>query len=295
MSEPGTWSVRATWVAAPFTVGPVLAAALDPRSPGVQGTATVLAWAAWALALGAALVPTTVSLTLVRTIVPGAVAASLWAATVGAPAELAAWKPALALAGAVLATAAALSPLTGDAFVNGSAYGDERRLALRVPAPLLVLVPLLWAVMATATVAGPLLLGAGQWVAGTAASFAGVAVVVLGGRSLHGLARRWVVFVPAGVVLHDRLALADPALFPRRMVARLGPAPVGADADPGALDLTARALGLVLLLELHEVLPVGVPAGRREVATVDTRRLLFTPTRPGAVLSEARARRLPAG
>jgi len=112
-------------------------------------------------------------------------------------------------------------------------------------------------------------------------------------RALHGLSRRWVVLVPAGLVLHDHHALVEPVLVPRAMVRRLGPASLD-DADD-ALDLTQRAFGLALVLELDE--PVVVSPRRPDkivqVASVD--RLLFTPTRPGALLGEAGRRRIPVG
>jgi hypothetical protein len=108
-------------------------------------------------------------------------------------------------------------------------------------------------------------------------------------RSLHGLSRRWLVFVPAGVVVHDDLALADAMLFQRRGVTGLRPAP----ADTDALDLTRGALGLVLELALGEPVTVnvttpGTPVGKATTCTA----MLLTPTRPGAVLSEARSRRI---
>ncbi|MGK2948352.1 MAG: hypothetical protein ACSLFP_07245, partial [Acidimicrobiales bacterium] len=66
------------------------------------------------------------------------------------------------------------------------------------------------------------------------------------------------------------------------------------DADV-ALDLTARALGLALEVELAE--PTEVAPRRRDgqvqVTAVD--RLLFTPTRPGELLAEAARRRIAVG
>ena len=104
-------------------------------------------------------------------------------------------------------------------------------------------------------------------------------------RALHGLARRWVVFVPAGLVLHDPHALVEPVLFPRRSIRRLGPAP--ADAGAGRRDLTQGALGLALELELAEPVAISPRRADRTVQVESVGRLLFTPTRPGALLGEA--------
>ena len=69
---------------------------------------------------------------------------------------------------------AVLSAFTGAVFVNGSAYGDERRLPLRPPAALLLgPLELAWAVCVIGTVAGPLLLAAGSWIVGALALVVG--------------------------------------------------------------------------------------------------------------------------
>jgi hypothetical protein len=109
---------------------------------------------------------------------------------------------------------------------------------------------------------------------------------------MHTLSRRWLVFVPAGVVLHDPLSLEDPVLFQRKVIERLGPAPAGTDA----LDLTQGAAGLALELVLTEKVPmVRIRPGRRRGDAGASALLMFTPSRPGAVLAEARRRRLPVG
>ena len=74
------------------------------------------------------------------------------------------------------------------------------------------------AVLLLAGATGPLLLAARQWVAGGVLTVAGVVVVVVLARALHQLARRWLVFVPAGVVLHDPLGLVEPVLLIRAHV-----------------------------------------------------------------------------
>ena len=285
----GTLAARVTWALLPLTVGPALGDALDPSSRTVEVTGATLAWASWAIVLVAVLVPRTTSLTVVRVAAPAVLGAAIWAGVRGnvTAGDL------VAVGWAALTVVAALAPQTGDAFVNGSSYGSERRMPLRAPAALLAgPIFIAWAAVVGPLVAGPLLVAAG-------ATFAGVAVLVLGlplawvaARALHSLAQRWVVFVPAGLVLHDGMALAQPVLFSRGGIRRLGPAP----ADTEALDLTRGALGLALELEVGpdpiELVPVS---GRQPLAPVRVERVLFTPTRPGALLAEATRRRVRVG
>jgi hypothetical protein len=174
--------------------------------------------------------------------------------------------------------------------VNGPAYPNERRFPLRVPGWLLIgPLPVAWAVAVGAPVAGALLLADRRWVAGGVLVGLGVPLAVVLVRALHGLSRRWVVFVPAGLVVHDHLALADPVLFMREMVETLG----AAEADTDALDLTLGAPGLALELILLEKVPMTLAGrGRQRGESGSSARLMFTPTRPGAVLAEARTRRL---
>jgi hypothetical protein len=107
-------------------------------------------------------------------------------------------------------------------------------------------------------------------------------------KSIHNLSRRWAVFVPAGIVLHDPVVLSDPALFRRQDIAALRPA---TGADP--LDLSQRAPGLGLEMQLAESTTLTLlKPGVREGVAVHATGLRFTPTRPGAVLEEARRRRI---
>jgi hypothetical protein len=284
------WPVRASWALLPLFMGPALGNALGEHSLQVARTGAVLAWGTWVAVLVAVLLPTTASLTALRITAPAALGVANWAALTGEPEVT----DALAVAAAAVAVVTAFSPLTGQVFANGSSYGDEVRLPLRIPTPLVLgPVPLAWVAAVAAPIAGPLLLAAEQWIAGLVVLTAGLPVAILAVRALHGLARRWVVFVPAGLVLHDQHALAEPVLFPRRSIRRLGPAP--ADAPSSALDLTQRALGLALELELAEPVVLAPRRADKTLQVESVERLLFTPTRPGALLAEATARRLPVG
>jgi hypothetical protein len=268
-------------------LGPALGDALDDASRPVQLVATVGLWVGWAVVLVATLVPTTVSLTALRVAAPAAVVAAL-AATVATGASTAG---VVGLVGALVTALAAFWPGTGEAFVAGSSYGNERRMPLRVPGPLLA-GPLLlaWLVAAAGVATGPLLLAAERWVAGAAALAVGLPAAGVALRSMHTLARRWLVFVPTGVVVHDPLALAEPVLLRRADVRSFGPAP----ADTTALDLTRGALGLALEVRIEPPVSVVLAAGGRPgVAEATTAgALLVSPTRPGAVIAEARRRRL---
>jgi hypothetical protein len=85
--------------------------------------------------------------------------------------------------------------------------------------------------------------------------------------------------------------MAEAVLFPRRLIARLGPA--SDPLPPHALDLTARSLGLALELVLSSPLEVAPRRSDRTVKLVAVPSVIFTPTRPGALLAEATRRRLP--
>ena len=291
------------WLALPLTAGEALGEALGDRSDRVAVVGAVLAWTAWTGGLVALGVPRTSSLTAARLIVPTGAPVVAWAvidAGVSTP---------LALAGLTLAVAASALVLTapvGDRFVNGSAYGDERRFLLRPPIPAVAgPLELLWAAMAAAVIAGPLLLAAGAWLAGVAVVVVAVPVVGFGVRAAHGLSRRWLVLVPAGLVVHDPMALLDTLLVQRAQLAGLHPAP----ADTSATDLTMGAAGLALEISLVEPVEalaltsrgLGQQAADVQPGLVEaTERvwlgdLLVTPSRPGAVLAAARDRRLPVG
>jgi hypothetical protein len=280
------WPARIAWLAQPLCLGPALAAALDGASRPVQLVASVGAWAGWLAVLVATLVPTTLSLTVLRVGGPATAAAGL-AALVADGVSVA---TAGGLVAGLVAAGVCLAPETAEAFVDGSSYGDERRLPLRTPAALLAgPAELAWLVLVAGLATGPLLLAARQWLAGLACLAVGLPLARVAARSLHGLARRWLVFVPAGVVVHDPLVLADPVLLRRSLVRELGPAP----ADTTALDLTGGAWGLALEARLVEPITLFRVAPRRapvEVAEVSA--LLVTPSRPGRVLEEARRRRI---
>lgn len=285
--EPGPWATRVAWVLLPLVLAPVVGPALAGAPALVPRVATVLAWLVWGGALLAVLVPHPLSLTVLRVAAPGAPVLAGWAALAG-PDDASVPGAALALVVAAVAAVAAFSPLTGDAFVDGSSYGDERRLALRCPVPLAALATLTWMAVAAGTITGPLLLAAHRWIAGAVALVLGVGVAVAGGRALHGLARRWVVFVPAGIVIHDPVNRPEAVMVVRRSVRHLGPAVAGRDA----LELTPGTSGLALELETAEVVRVTMRVGRT-LETAEARLLRFTPTRPGAVLAEAATRRFP--
>jgi hypothetical protein len=283
----GAWPARVTWLVLPVLLGPAVGDVLDDASRPVQLVASVGLWVGWAVVLVATLVPSTVSLTALRVAAPAAVVAAVAAIVADGPSTA----TVVGMVGALVAALAAFWPGTGEAFVAGSSYGDERRMPLRVPGPLLAgPLVLVWAVAAAGVAAGPLLLAARQWVAGATALAIGLPAAAIAVRSMHTLARRWLVFVPNGVVVHDPLALVEPVLLRRADVRSFGPAP----AETAALDLTRGALGLAL--EVRVVPPVSLvlaAGGRGGVSEATTAgALLVSPTRPGAVLAEAGRRRL---
>lgn len=287
----GAWPARVLWVVLALVAGGSIGDALDGRSTAVVAVSLVGLWAGWAGALVALLVPRTAALTALRILVPAGLAAVVAAAVAGSEVDAA---DVAAVAVAALAVVAVFAPWVGQAWVDGSSYGSERRLPLRPPVLFsAVLAPLTWALVVAGASVGPLLLAARQWAAGGLALVVGAAAVVAGTRSLHQLARRWVVLVPTGLVVHDSFTMPEPQLFLRTSIARLGPALT--DAHDGADDLTAGAPGLAIALELTEPLEVLLRTTGRNSETKASSALLITPSRPAQLLEAARDHRIPVG
>jgi hypothetical protein len=284
------WGLAALWAVQPLISGPAFGDSLDARADAFRTAATIGLWGLWALVLLATLVPRTFTLTLIRVAIPASVVAAGWATLAAAEPG---WQHGLALASTLAAAVASLAPTTGERFVNGSAYGAERRFPLRAPGLVMLgLVEAVWMAVVAGAVAGPLLLASEQWAAGAAATVVGWPLAVAGTRSLHRLAQRWLVFVPAGLALVDPLTLADAISMPARTLVSIQPAL----ADTTAHDLTAGALGLAVHAAFTELLTIAPLVSSDDgSALVEVNAILFTPTRPGAVLREALDRGLPLG
>lgn len=283
---------RGTWLAL-ILPGTLVAAAVDGRSTAVVLVVSVLWWATWGLGVISVLVWHPAGLVLLRCAAPTALVATVWAAgqtsEQGNGSSQPLWFRVVGVLAAWVAVVMVASHETGHLCINGPAYPNERRFLLR-PATALAIGPLYiaGALVSSSVVAGPLLLAARQWVVGGALTLLGGVLIRILSKALYGQARRFVVFVPAGFVLHDEFVLRDAALFLRRTVEQIRPAP----ADTDSLDLTNNASGLaieVLLTEKSEIVRI---TGRRTSEAGKTARFLFVPTLPGRLLAEARTRRL---
>jgi len=281
------WVARIAWIVVAVIGGGAVDAAVDGRSSAVAWVAAVGGWTLWAVAALGLAIASTVSLTIVRVVVPLALVATVAVGVGGATAvEL------LLLGGpAIVTTAAVMTAEFGRQYVQASAYGDEERFPLRFPVGAGSAAIVAWMVWAPTTVAGPLLLAAESWIAGGLSCVVAIGGVVLLGPRWHRLSMRWFVLVPAGVVVHDPVVLAD--TFPLRtaQVASIGLAP----ADTDAADLTGPASGYALEVRTTESVTVvfaftpSEPNGR----AIHLRSFLIAPSRPGRALRSARTRGLP--
>ncbi len=283
------WVARAAWLLVAVVGGRAVEAAVDGRSGAVRWLAAIGGWTAWGIILAALLIASVRSLTIVRVGVPVSAVVALAVGVGGASAaDLVAFAVPAAVTLLVVFTAE-----FGRAFVQASAYGDESRFPLRPPAAVAAAAVVTWIVWAAATVAGPLLLASRSWIAGIL-----LTVLAVGGGTLlaprwHRLSRRWFVLVPAGVVLHDPVVLADTLSLRTNQVRRMGLA----RHDTQAADLTGPASGYAIEVDTTESVTAVFaftpqdPNGRAIHLTA----FLVAPSRPGQVLAAAAGRGLPVG
>jgi hypothetical protein len=285
------WGLRVVWVTLPLTAGPAASDALAGWRDGPRVVGAVLLWAAWGTVTVALFAPRPAGLTLLRVVAPVFALCALAAAGSDRTGVLSAL-------GAVSATVVAAA-LAADAdiaifAVNGLAYGDERRFPLRAPPGLFLgPVPLARILVVGVVGGGPLLIADGSYAWGAVVVLIGAPLAILAARALDRLSRRWLVFVPAGVVVVDPLTLADPVLFMRGHVRGLHPVAASAVPRADGLDLRLGA-GLGSLELVFDQAADLLRAGRfRQPATiVEASSLLVAVTRRAQVLETAAERRV---
>lgn len=317
----------------------------DVIESGAIGNATassVVLWLIFAAIYVILMLPGTISLTLTRVAVPANALLLIWASAASREHNLATHDSftehnlsltghGITLTAAIIATIVVLHPAFGGEVIDAGSYGDEKRFLLRPPGiTMIALIVPVWALTVVSVVTGPFLLMNFHWWPGVVALLIGIPTGLITLRALHQLACRWIVFVPRGIVIHDRMGIGYALPIPRKTIASIGPAtasvnPASSDylnasaSDPSSAsasdpsiqepnptalttDLTAQALGLALHIRLTE--PLTGTTGTSGTLTrsltgtlagnsealSSSDTLLISPSRPAAVISTAQRR-----
>ena len=250
------WVARVAWVALALIPNGI-AATLASHGRTTQLVFTLGAWALWALGTLAIFWLSPYSLSALRMVAPlaaaglvGFVFASLSTYTDVALSDVA-WSL-VGVAVGVLALLCIFLPAFGLLHVQASAYGDEKRLLLRVPAAQIAPIAVSYVVMAAFPVATLFAVSAEVWWLAALCLVPTVLIFRVVPKRLHRFSRRWLVVVPAGVVVHDELLLAETFMVRTIAVTR-----VELSATSGeALNLTGDIAGvrrhMVLIVQLRE-------------------------------------------
>ncbi len=250
------WVARVAWVALALIPNGI-AATLASHGRTAQLVFTLGAWALWALGTLAIFWLSPYSLSALRMVAPLAAAGLVGFvfASLSTYADVALGDVAWSLVGVavgVLALVCIFLPAFGLLHVQASAYGDEKRLLLRVPATQIAPIAVSYTVMAAFPVATLFAVSAEVWWLAALCLVPTVLIFRVIPKRLHRFSRRWLVVVPAGVVVHDELLLAETFMVRTTAVTR-----VELSATSGeALNLTGDIAGvrrhMVLIVQLRE-------------------------------------------
>ena len=263
----------------PF-IGSGVGGLLDDRSAAVQMTGTTLAWAVWGTVVIASFISHPITLTVLRIGTPVVASFMIFGVfnqgTSGGKIICAAVSIAVLLL--------SFSAEIGSIYVQASAYGDEKRFALRPPVVLIAPILLSALIADLSIISLPLLVAAKDWPV-AAVSLAGlyVSAKYLLPR-IHSLSRRWLVFVPAGVVIHDEIVLSINLMIRKQELSQIQLA----RENSAAADLSALTWGVPLEFSFNKPLDVSLTSiGAKHLNTVSAihaQSILISASRPGAVL-----------
>lgn len=248
----------------------------------MQNTMTAELWTLWAIVTIAMWVPHPMSLTVARCIAPViAVHISLGIEDADSTAS--------AITSAICALVACLiifNSSYGTTHAQAGAYGDEQRFLLRVPVSLIIPIGVAYLLLVMSVTFTPLWFVDRQWVLGGVGLVVSVALLWKVAPRMYQLSRRWLVFVPAGVVVHDPTMLSEVLMLRRGEIVSMSLAP----ADTRAIDLTGFTRGVPLEVQLVEMTDVRLtPFAARILKTSDVlhvQAFLVAPTRPALVLTK---------
>jgi hypothetical protein len=237
-------------------------------------------WLLWSIALLCTLVPSSSALTAIRLALPTIfVIVAAAAVAIGISSGVAA-----ALAISLLASLLIFSGDIGDSFVQLAAYGDERRYLLRCPPAMLLVQVLSWLVWLTLTIVAINLLASDALILGAIVAIVALLLAIVLPRRFHRFSRRWLVSVPAGLVIHDHVVLAETAMFMNNAVIE-----VGIDLAPSeAADLSGKCSGVGLLIALKDFDTVVLAATPKTPggSAIHVKSMRVCPTRPGRAITE---------
>jgi hypothetical protein len=279
MTPVVVWASRLSVIATGLAV-PLLNNALRQMSSLTGISSTVGIWLLWSIALLCTLVPSSSALTAIRLALPTIfVIVAAAAVAIGISSGVAA-----ALAISLLASLLIFSGDIGDSFVQLAAYGDERRYLLRCPPAMLLVQVLSWLVWLTLTIVAINLLAGDALILGAIVAIVALLLAIVLPRRFHRFSRRWLVSVPAGLVIHDHVVLAETAMFMNNAVIE-----VGIDLAPSeAADLSGKCSGVGLLIALKDFDTVVLAATPKTPggSAIHVKSMRVCPTRPGRAITE---------
>ena len=236
------------------TTVPLLEPALDGIASGSSWVAAIALWTIWAGMFLCILVPSSSTLTAIRLLAPTHLGILL-AVVIGAGDIEPVWRALVAIGSSALVVVASMSGDVGRHFVQLSAYGDERRFLLSCPPQFVATQIVMWMLwFATALAAVISLTGAestaGRVIVGSITGTIAISGVVFLPPRFHRFSRRWLVSVPAGVVLHDHVVLAETAMVSDRAVTSVDVWRPGQQPEP--LNLTGGRARFGLMVAMRE-------------------------------------------
>lgn len=285
------WILRITVIALVLAV-PLLDSALRDVNDAASVVVRIVLWALWAGALLCVLVPSSSSLTALRLVVPAHGATTLMIVIASGETS---WSTVFAMALGTVATVAAMSGDVGRHWVQLSAYGDERRFLLACPPAMIAAQVLTWIVWFALASCAVIVLTADDpsgvaITIGIAATLLTLAGLVVLPRRFHRFSRRWLVWVPAGLVVHDHVVLAETAMMSKRAVSAVDLWRPGNEPEP--LDVTGgpRRPGIVVSLHDAETIILAPTKDHPGGHALHVRSFLVRPTRLEPALAELTTR-----
>lgn len=262
----------------PF-IGDGVGSLVADRSTGVQAVATVLTWTIWSIVVFSVLFLHPITLTVLRITTPVVALSLIFFVFDSIQAQ-----QIISAAVGVAILLLSFNADIGNAFVQASAYGDEKRFLLRPPVALIAPVVLATTILIATTLSAPLLLAARNLAIGLPCAATSALSIWFFARRIHQLTRRWFVFVPAGFVIHDETLLGTNLMIRKYDLVAIHLA----KSDSQAADLTALTWGVPLELVFKHPQDISLTSLAAKhlnaLSAIHASSVLIAPSRPGAVL-----------